>query len=326
MSAPSSSGGGAGPGGSSSKKAITAYASDTLAGTVPPHKLAAVPEALLVRTLPGQHPSDQQSWYTGAPPSRSPDGSLRFADAPAFTPNLTPAEIMQAGAFGGYYFRPIASCVTGRVHVDAWREFPDAWWAGLPPAKRLASHVYNAAVNKYGVSSGQDLRQWEEQGWIAEQDPFGWFQWYCRFYMGRRSEDDPRQISRWSKVAGVKGRWKANLISKVVAAGAAYDDAGVSPVVRQTLLHWAYTLTEKDCEAYTKRLAKGSTAPYVSGALAANITAAAAQRVASSKAKGKAKGKAAGGAGAGSSSADVDDTSDSEADASGSSSRKRKGK
>ena len=74
----------------------------------------------------------------------------------------------------------------------------------------------------------------------------GWFQWYCRFYEGRRSEDDDRQISRWKKCAGVNGRWKANLVAKIVRAGAAFDDASISPVVRQTLWHWAYQLTEEE--------------------------------------------------------------------------------
>ena len=90
------------------------------------------------------------------------------------------------------------------------------------------------------------LEAWESSGWIIEQDPYGWFQWYCRFYLGRRTEDDERQISRWIGVAGAKGRWKNNLANKVVAAGKQYDDPSVSPVVRQTLLHWAYQLTEKD--------------------------------------------------------------------------------
>ena len=76
---------------------------------------------------------------------------------------------------------------------------------------------------------------------------------YCRFFQGRRSPDDERQVGRWAACAGEKGRWRNNLIAKCVAAGRAFDDASVSPVVRQTLQHWAYRLTEADHDAYAKK-------------------------------------------------------------------------
>merc|ERR1719158_1287501 len=100
--------------------------------------------------------------------------------------------------------------------------------------------------NKYGVKCGASLAEWENFGWMRAQDPYGWFQWYCRFYQGRRTEDDARQIDRWVKCAGEKGRGKNNLISKIIKAGASWDDFSVSPVVRQTLQHWGYELTEDD--------------------------------------------------------------------------------
>lgn len=86
---------------------------------------------------------------------------------------------------------------------------------------------------------------------------------YCRFFQGRRTADDRRQIQRWLKCCGPKGRWKSNLCGKVVVAGASYDDPSVSPVVRQTLLHWAYELTAPDFDAVAKRIRKGSGATYV---------------------------------------------------------------
>ncbi len=101
-------------------------------------------------------------------------------------------------------------------------------------------------TNKHRVKAGQDQAFWEQHGWIKPQDPRGWFQWYCRFYQGRRTDDDARQISRWSGVAGAKGRWKRALLNKIVAANAAWDDGAVSPVIRQTLLHWAHEVTEED--------------------------------------------------------------------------------
>ena len=67
-----------------------------------------------------------------------------------------------------------------------------------------------------------------------------------RYILFRRTEDDTRQIRRWKNCCGPKGRWKVNLIGKIARAGAAYDNDAVSPVVRQTLQHWAYRLTEND--------------------------------------------------------------------------------
>ena len=124
-------------------------------------------------------------------------------------------------------------------------------------------------MNKYGVKAGQDQAEWERKGWINPQDPRGWFQWYCRFYMGRRSDDDARQVSRWVGVAGAKGRWKtrlANLCSmKAISRKSSskglkedallvYDDASISPVIRQTLQHWAYELTARDVEDAIKKM------------------------------------------------------------------------
>ena len=72
---------------------------------------------------------------------------------------------------------------------------------------------------------------------------------YCRFYSGRRTEDDERQIGRWRGVAGEKGRWKRALVNKIVKANKRWDDASVSPVIRQTLLHWAHEITEAEFDA-----------------------------------------------------------------------------
>ena len=93
---------------------------------------------------------------------------------------------------------------------------------------------------------------WESSGWINPIDPYGWFQWYCRYYLGRRSSDDERQISRWKGVGSDKGRFRNQLIGKCARGGKTYDDESVSPVIRQTLLHWGYVLTEADAEAYVK--------------------------------------------------------------------------
>ncbi|KAK6187407.1 hypothetical protein SNE40_005444 [Patella caerulea] len=195
--------------------------------------------------------------FTAKPCSRNNKGELIFEDFKEFRPNLTPKEVLQAGSFGGTYFRPIKSSVTGKKYSsEVWKELPSDWLKSLNIGSQVACSKYDESVNKYGVKCGGSLEMWESSGWIHKQDPYGWFQWYCRFYQGRRTPDDERQIGRWLRCAGKTGRWKNNLISKCVNSGCGYDNVGVSPVVRQTLLHWGYTLTKEDFDAEAKRLKK----------------------------------------------------------------------
>jgi len=179
-------------------------------------------------------------------------GKLVFEDYPEFRPNMTPKEVMQAGSFGGTYFRPIFSKVTGQKYSDVWKEFPSDWFEGLNIKKQVISSTYHTEVNTYKAKCGGSLEMWESSGWIKKQDPYGWFQWYCRFYLGRRTEDDKRQVDRWSKCAGEKGRWKNNLVTKIVRSGCSYENRNVSPVVRQVLQHWGYRLTKEDFEKQAK--------------------------------------------------------------------------
>ena len=96
-------------------------------------------------------------------------------------------------------------------------------------------------MNKYVVKCGTSLRFWENKGWTNEIDPHGWFQWYFRYWLGRRSKDDERQIHRWKKIVS-KFRVKLVMIRD---AGSKFDDYSILPKIRQTLLHWGYELTEK---------------------------------------------------------------------------------
>lgn len=178
-----------------------------------------------------------------------------FKDFPEFLPNLTPREIFQLGSFGGTYWRTIFSSVVGRTLFDQHLEFED-WWEGIPD-ENLKKETYDKKLNKYGVKSGTSLELWESKNWIDAQDPYGWVQWYCRFFSGRRSPDDLRQISRWKNFTGINGRFRNQLISRIIAKDAKYDDYSVSPVIRQSLQHWAYQLTEQDFEdEYIDRLRK----------------------------------------------------------------------
>eukprot|EP00937_MAST-01D_sp_MAST-1D-sp2_P001645 g1645.t1 len=184
-------------------------------------------------------------------PARGKDRTFRFADWPDFRPNLSPAEVMQLGSFGGTYFRKIFSAAAGQAYSEAHAEFPAAWWKGLKK-HQLCSKTYDTGLNRYGVACGGSLDMWESSGWINATDPYGWFQWYCRFFQGRRTSDDARQISRWCKSAGPKGRFRNQLIGKCSYAGRSFDDASISPVIRQTLQHWGYQLTQADLERYCK--------------------------------------------------------------------------
>jgi hypothetical protein len=192
--------------------------------------------------------------YTQSMPIKNKAGVLIFDDSEDFFPNMTPKEVLQAGSFGGTYFRPITSSVTKLDYDKMWLELPQNWLQGLDVAKMVSSSEYHNEVNTYKVKCGGSLEMWESSGWINKLDPYGWFMWYCRFYLGRRTEDDERQISRWKNCAGIKGRWRNNLIGKVARAGADFNDSSISPVVRQTLQHWGYRLTERDYQEGKKRV------------------------------------------------------------------------
>jgi hypothetical protein len=127
--------------------------------------------------------------------TRDAAGKLQFEGYDAFRPALTPYECIQLGIFGGCYFNPKGGKpgIFGRNIAINHKEFPSAWFEDLDNSM-YESRRYNIPTNKYKVKSGQNQAFWESKGWIHEQDPRGWFQWYCRFYQGRRSSDDDRQI------------------------------------------------------------------------------------------------------------------------------------
>ena len=177
-----------------------------------------------------------------------------FKSHPDFKPNVTPKDVFKKGAFGGTYFRPIYSSITDKKYnsEDVISEYPKSWFRGMDIEKKLISSKYDKNVNKYGVKCGSSLEDWEKSNWIVEDDPYGWFQWYCRFYRGRRIDDDERQIDRWLKLAGPNGRFRRRLMNEIIKKNKKYNDPSVSPVIRQVLLHWGYELTKEDFEKYKK--------------------------------------------------------------------------
>jgi len=162
--------------------------------------------------------------------------------------------MFQLGVFGGTYFRPIKSGVTKRKHQNVHRKYPKSWFSGLDQETMVTSSTCRPRVNRYRVKSGTSLKYWEQKGWIEAQDPYGWVQWYCNFYQGRRSSDDQRQIKRWEGIAGDKSRFRNRLIKMCDRKKKKYNDESVSPVIRQLLLQWGYELTKRDHDRYLKSL------------------------------------------------------------------------
>ena len=109
-----------------------------------------------------------------------------------FSSNKTPIEIIKEGAFGGTYFRDIYSGINEKWYKNSWKELVQLKNVDV---KFYTSNYYDVNVNKYGVKYGTSLRFWENRGWINEIDPYGWFQWFFRYWLGRTSKDYKRQIN-----------------------------------------------------------------------------------------------------------------------------------
>lgn len=170
-----------------------------------------------------------------------------FKDFPEFKPNLSPREIFLLGSFGGTYWRPIYSSITNKNYKNKHKKYPDSWWKGIPTNFMTNKwEYYDKSVNKYNVMVGTTLEFWEEKKWITKFHPYGWVQWYCDFFHGKRGDDDDRQIDRWVKTAGPKSRFRLALINLIKKNGSTYNDYNISPKIRQTLQHWGYALVSKD--------------------------------------------------------------------------------
>lgn len=141
-----------------------------------------------------------------------PEGKNFEAD---FRPELSPREMLALGVFGGKYM------------TDCRSEFPKSWFEEA----KLCSERHDSALNFFGINASQPLAVWRDKGWIHPDDPRGWFQWYCRYYLGRRHEDDARQIRRWRAFARHLGQVRKNCFP---------HDFDCRTKQRQALLHWAY--------------------------------------------------------------------------------------
>jgi len=133
----------------------------------------------------------------------------------SFRPQLSPMEMLELGIFGGRYM------------TDCAPEFPASWFRNA----KLCPERHDPALNLFGINASKPLAYWREKGWIYHEDPRGWFQWYCRYYRGRRCRDDERQVKRWlafrRHIAQIKNH-------------CAKGDLTCRRKQRQALLHWAY--------------------------------------------------------------------------------------
>jgi len=134
---------------------------------------------------------------------------------PRFKPQLAPKEMLELGVFGGKYM------------TDCQNEFPKSWFAQA----KLSPEKHDKKINFFGVKASQSLSVWRAKGWIHQDDPRGWFQWYCRYYIGRRGPDDDRQIKRWVAMRRHVSQICNNCKPKQL---------GCRPKQRQAVLHWAY--------------------------------------------------------------------------------------
>lgn len=167
-----------------------------------------------------------------------------------FEPMFTPKEMLEKGIFGGTYFAELID------HKD----FPEEWFENIDESF-YKSDKYLTKVNFFKIKSGQSQEEWEAKGWMHKDDPRGWFEWYCKYFLGRRHEDDERQIKRWAAFCGPKGRWRNIIYAKIHASGCGIENSqDVSRRIQQSLLHWSYMVNEKDYAAWKKE--KGITIEF----------------------------------------------------------------
>lgn len=137
---------------------------------------------------------------------------------PNFNPDLTPKEMLELGVFCGKYWEKVPD------------DIPKSWFKNAKLAEGEGER--DCSLNYFGVDASQPLAEWKRKGWISKHDPHGWFEWYCRYFQGRRIEDeDTRQIKRWNA-------FRRHLAQ--VAHNCRPGDFSCRPKQRQALLHWAY--------------------------------------------------------------------------------------
>lgn len=157
-----------------------------------------------------------------------------------FQADLTPRDILLNGAFGGSYF--------GIEDLEGDYDYQSLFQETLVdiPTMFYLQPKYNTKINKFKTKSGMGYEYWLDKGWMHKDDPYGWFEWYLKYYNGRRHEDDERQISRWKGVCGPNGRWRKRIYKNIYET----RNWDISPRIQQSLLHWGYMVNQTDYQLY----------------------------------------------------------------------------
>lgn len=153
-----------------------------------------------------------------------------------FYPYLTPTDILKNGAFGGSYF--------GVEQLEGDYDYQSLFQetlADVSPHLYLGNK-YKPKMNLFKIRSGMNYDYWTEMNWMHKDDPYGWFEWYLKYYNGRRHPDDDRQIKRWQDFCGINGRWRKRIYSRIYET----KDWQISPRIQQSLLHWGYMVNKED--------------------------------------------------------------------------------
>ncbi|QQO91796.1 hypothetical protein immuto35A_116 [Flavobacterium phage vB_FspM_immuto_3-5A] len=152
-----------------------------------------------------------------------------------FKPTLTPIQMLRRGVFGGSYFgvEKLEGDTSYEVLFESFKDVDRELYLGVK---------YQTKKNKFKIKSGMPYVYWIKMNWMHKDDPYGWFEWYCKYYMGRRHEDDNRQIQRWMDFCGPNGRWRQRIYGMINSTG----NWDISPRIQQSLLHWGYEVNEND--------------------------------------------------------------------------------
>jgi hypothetical protein len=153
-----------------------------------------------------------------------------------FYPYLTPTDILKNGAFGGSYF--------GVEELEGDYDYQSLFEETLSSVSPhlYLGNKYKPKMNLFKIRSGMNYDYWTEMNWMHKDDPYGWFEWYLKYYNGRRHPDDDRQIRRWQDFCGINGRWRKRIYSRIYET----NDWQISPRIQQSLLHWGYMVNKED--------------------------------------------------------------------------------
>lgn len=157
------------------------------------------------------------------------EDEIIFLDYEEFKPTIIPTDMLLLGVFGGAYYNDPEVC----------DQMPQELFKGVPGHKYILSKPYKEA-NRFKVLAGKPREWWEERNLINHQyDTEGWFQWYCRFFYGRRCPDDERQIKRWKSFYARHTKGFLSRVNKRDNPKQALKNPNILSKYKQSLTQWA---------------------------------------------------------------------------------------